>query len=135
MSTEQTHDPLALAHHLAAGGVPDAAALTWLQVGFKRLLSGEVDSLELGLRLTGAARIATRNRCLREAAHLIDNGRNLSAHSLAGKLSAAIKRYEARASRLADEQLGEIDKAIRAALSAGAVTMRSQRRLHGVLKD
>lgn len=130
-------DPLALAIRLAYGDV-DPAALGWLAEGFRRWLSGQADSLEVALRVTGAGRITARNRALLRAGVLLADGREQSAWRLAGKLSEAIRHFESRTlARLRANpecHLSEVDAALLDARRAGATWMRSRRRLYELLR-
>lgn len=131
-------DPVSLALRLADGGDLDADGLDWLQTGLRRWLAGETDSLEVALRLAGGSRIAARNRALRNAAEVLADGRALSAWALAGLLSEAIKRFESRVlPRLRADPaapLTGLDTQLLAAHRAGAVWMRSRRRLYDLLR-
>lgn len=112
------------------------SVVRWLQPGLRRYLQGEAP-LEVALRLTGAARIAARNRALIEAARVLDGGRGLSAWDLAKTLSASIRRFESvhlpRLRAGLEIEPTPLNLALARAFDSGARPLGSRRRLYDLL--
>lgn len=133
-------DALGLAQLLAFGKGEELPpeTLAWLREGLRRYLQGEAD-LEVALRLTGAARIAARNRALLQATKILDDGRGLTPWKLAGDLEMAITRFESdvlpRVRRGDLGGLSPLNRSLHTAFQSGARTLRSRRRLYEILVD
>ena len=121
--------------HAAAvsAGHIDEATRAWLQIAFSQWLAGE--TLENALRLDRASLIRQRNQWLLEAARLLDDGSGTWRQ--AGRLAAAIRRYQNRVAPLVRRDpfypLGDIDRALCRAFSAGRPPT-SQRKLYDFLR-
>lgn len=129
-------DAVTLATQIAAGGDLPPGALAWLRDGFRHFLRGDAP-LEAALQLTGASKIAARNRALLRAAELLDDGGGRSPWELSALLHGAIHRFETvmvGRLRLNDDlMLSPINAAIDAARHTGAKMLRSRRRLYDLL--
>ena len=125
-------DPIALARRGAAGDLAPEV-FVWISTGLARHLAGE--PLDRALRLDRASRVRHRNRALRDAAALLDDGG--SRWALAARLEKAVKRFESRIwPRIRNElapDLGDIDEALRRAFAADAGMLRCQRAIYELL--
>lgn len=117
----------------AISGHVDQDVTDWLRDGFNSWQTGS-GNLAACLGLDRASLIRQRNQALREAARLLDDGSG--PWRLAGRLAAAIKRYQQRIAPLLRRDpnypLGEIDRALCRTFSAGRPPT-SQRKLYDFL--
>ena len=122
-----------LAQRAAAGDI-DSSVSTWLASGFQRHLGGA--DLVAALHLDRASLVRQRNTALIDAANLLDDG--CGPWKLAGKLAAAIKRFEMRFLPCFSENKtppsSEIEKALLRAFSTGQRVTKTQRKLYELLK-
>ena len=81
-----------LARRVASGDRSNDV-ISWMARGFDRHLAGE--DLDISLGLDRASRLRERNRALQDAARILDSGDG-NTWKLAGRLSAAIVRFERR---------------------------------------
>lgn len=115
-------------------GTVDREITEWLQEGFARWQAGDGD-LDSCLFLDRASRLRQRNAALLEACRLLDDGSGT--WSLAGRLASSIKRYQKRIApilrRNPDYPIGDIDRALHIACSAGRPPA-TQRRLFELIR-
>ena len=122
-----------LANRAAIGDLsPEVVA--WMAEGMRRHLAG--DDLEHAFGLDRATRLRERNRSLQEAARLLDTGEGV--WHLAGRLEAAVRRYERRikpqiAAGLATA-LAPVDAAIHAAFLTGCRVPTTRRNLFELIR-
>lgn len=134
-------DPLALAaeiSRLEPGAQLSAAHVEWISSGLRRFLRGD-GTLEDCLFLNGAARVRARNRALLKAAEILDDGRGIRPNPLAGMLERAISRFENlypphRREQKHVDGMTPLNLAIYQAFTSGARALKSQRKLHDLLR-
>jgi hypothetical protein len=138
LSTGRSAEPpnaVLLLRRLEKMAEPDLELSAWLGQGLDRWRSGE--PLDHALGLAGADAIRARNAALVLAAGHFDES-DLSTWELAGRLEAAIRRFESivlpRIRRGEAVSLDPAQQAILSALEAGAGMIRSRRRLWDLLR-
>ncbi|PTD96394.1 hypothetical protein [Pseudothauera lacus] len=122
-----------LVRRAAAGDFsPEVAA--WLAEGMRKHLAG--DDLQHSLGLDRASRVRERNKALQEAAELLAGDDD--PWRCAGRLEAAVKRFEARILPLLlrDPQLpiSPVDKALRRAFDSGLRVPGTARNLYELIR-
>lgn len=116
----------------AAAGDFSPDVLTWLRHGMARHFNG--DPLDEALGVDRASRVRTRNRALLDASAQLGGA---TTWQRAGRLAAAIKRFEARILPMlkadSEHPLSDVDKALARAFATGERITRTQRKLNDLL--
>mgnify|MGYP004701495095 CR=1 FL=1 len=132
-------DSLHLAHEIAGGAGDDLppGALEWLRTGLARYLAGGAP-LDVALGLSGAARMAQRDRALQAAARILDDGRCTTPWELAGELERAVSYFEGqllmRCRSGATKGLTPLQTCLWHAFRTGATPLRTRESLHKLLR-
>lgn len=125
---------LRLVEQTIAGNV-DSETTDWLAAGFTKWMAGNGD-LDSCLFLDRASRLRQRNAALFEACRILDDD-DCGAWILAGRLASAIRRYQKRIApilrRNPDYSIGDLDRALHTACSAGRPPA-TQRRLFDLIR-
>lgn len=139
LSSQGSVTSLRLVEQTIAGNV-DRETTDWLAAGFTKWMAGDGD-LDSCLFLDRASRLRQRNAALFEACRILDDASDASDASgawlLAGRLASAIRRYQKRIApilrRNPDYSIGDLDRALHTACSAGRPPA-TQRRLYDLIR-